>query len=57
MAVAETRKLTPAQRQFVDQAKIRMKDLKGMEKDIRKRMTVCPGSSRASKARRRSRSR
>ncbi len=43
MAVAEPRKLTPAQRQFVDQAKIRMKDLRGMEKDIRKRMTVCSG--------------
>lgn len=42
MAVAEgARELTPAQRQFVDQAKKRMKEIKGMEKDIRTRMKTC----------------
>lgn len=41
MPVAEVRKLTPSQRQFVEQANNRMKALKGMEKDIRKRMKVC----------------
>jgi len=42
MPVAEgARKLTPAQKEFVDQAKKRMTEIKGMEKDIRKRMKTC----------------
>lgn len=42
MPVAEgARKLTPAQKEFVEQAKKRMKEIKGMETDIRKRMKVC----------------
>lgn len=42
MAVAEGgRELTPAQRQFVEQAENRFKSINGMEKDIRKRMKVC----------------
>ena len=42
MAVAKgARELTPAQREFVDHAKKRMKDIRGMEKDIRKRMKTC----------------
>ena len=42
MTVVEgERKLSPAQEQFVQQAKKRMKDINGMETDIRKRMKVC----------------
>ena len=42
MAVARgARELTPAQKEYVNQAKKRMKDIKGMEKDIRTRMKTC----------------
>ncbi|MDD4127331.1 MAG: hypothetical protein PHV39_06540 [Methanomicrobium sp.] len=37
----EARKMSPAQKEFIEQAKRRMKNIKGMEKDIKTRMRLC----------------
>ncbi len=35
------KKISPAQKEFVEQAKRRMKNIKGMETDIKTRMRLC----------------